>query len=132
MMNRKRAPRQREQAIQPELNFEEVPQDRPENWTHYSHRDLLEYDEKRRSWLREWAQARNYALRWCTMWGKYSGYYQTSVPAGAESWEHFLENATYYDIYCFFVGVFTAGVPLSQYLEDAARRGEVKGLIVKG
>lgn len=150
-MSRKRAQRQREHALQPELLFEEVPKseekrsgveseqaaqevskhsDRPATWTRYGNQDPENHDAKRRAWLREWAQHRKYARSWFTIWSKYSGYYQASIPTGAESWARFLDDGTYYDVYCLFVNALTPSIPLSHYLEDASKRGEIKGLVI--
>jgi hypothetical protein len=104
--------------------------DAPENWTVYSNSDRR-HDAQRRDWLQAWGQEHDVQRGyWFTMWGRYSGYYQTHLLPGR--WAHFVEDAGYYEIYCLFVGVFTPGVPLAQYMEDAAARGEIKGLVTKG
>ncbi len=116
---RKRAQRQRERAVQLELALEsdgtfvdeealpsgeppvEVepdgtklpePAGDPQCWTVYSREDLHDYDTKRRVWLREWAQARDYPPSWFTLYGKYSGYYKTGILPGKEGWARFLEH----------------------------------------
>jgi hypothetical protein len=142
---RKRAQRQRERALQPELISEIVTKpdedtstgaqdvtkpETPENWTVFSNSDR-HYDAQRRAWLQVWGQEHDVQLGyWFTLWGRYSGYYQMHLLPG--KWAHFCEDAGYYEIYCLFVGVFTPGVPLSHYMEDAAERGEIKGLVMKG
>ena len=140
---RKRAQRARERAMQLELisdvtKPEEVAEQEetsvtkpntPESWTIFSKSDR-KHDAQRRGWLRAWGQEHDVQRGyWFTMWGRYSGYYQTQLLPG--KWAHFVEDAGSYEIYCLFVAVFTPGVPLAYYVEDAAMRGEIKGLVTK-
>ena len=108
-----------------QLSLWDQPEENPAEWTVYS-RDLQEHDAQRRAWLREWAQTRDWPASWFTLYGKYSGYYQSGVVPGEDGWTGFLEKAVYYDIYCMFIAAFTPGVPLETYLKDAQKRGEIK------
>ena len=140
---RKRGPRVREAATQLSLEFEvssdvtapvpEIQNDTserdPATLTSYSRetlRHLGAHDQARRAWLREWARSRDYRASWFTVHGRYSGYYQTGIPAGEEGWTRFLERGGSYDVYCLFVAAFTPDIPLQCYLEDASARGEIK------
>jgi len=101
----------------------------PATLTSYSRetlRHLGAHDQARRAWLRDWAQSRGYRASWFTVHGRYSGYYQTGIPAGEEGWTRFLERGGSYDVYCLFVAALTPDIPLQRYLEDASARGEIK------
>jgi hypothetical protein len=83
------------------------------------------HDQARRAWLKRWAQGRGYATFWFTVHDKYSGYHQTSIPAGPENWANFLERAVQFDVYCCFVAALGRN-DLKYYLEDAEKRGQIR------
>lgn len=106
---------------------EQSQEDQTLDLTTYS-RDNLKHqgphDQARRSWLSQWAEQRGHTAFWFMMYHKYDGYTKHGIQAGG--WTGFLERAVQYDIYCCFVAAFTPDVPLEHYLEDAAKRGEIK------
>lgn len=113
----------------PKIESEETAQ--PLDLTTYSHDTMIyqgPHDQARRAWLLEWGTRRTQARPgqfWFTMWGKYSGYYQVGTGKTPEGWKDFLEKVPQFDVYCCFVAA-KGEHPLEYYLEDAARRGEIK------
>ncbi len=104
----------------------------PASLTYYSRATLKRqgpHDQGRRDFLRAYSKERNYQafsyiVHRRTYWGEcaYDGH---RTPEGEEEWTRFLSQATQYDIYCVFIAAYAPG-QLAHYLEDAARRGEIK------
>ncbi len=81
-------------------------------------------DNARREWLRAWALEQGYKKYNFTMHGRYSGYFKTAVDEGSERWDSFLAKAVQFDVYCCYISARGPN-PLSFYLEDAVKRGEL-------
>jgi hypothetical protein len=123
---------------QPQVQQQEIPAEEIHHKDQSELLDLLTYthaslkyhgpeDNVRREWLAAWAETRGYkAFPW-TCHDKYSGYTQHHIEDGEANWQHFLNVAGSFNIYCCYVTA-CAPHPLSHYLEDAVARGEIRQL----
>jgi hypothetical protein len=98
------------------------------------------HDQARREWLRAWGKERDSPRHWFTIQSQSRGYYQAAIPEGKEAWKLFLENATPFDVYCFFVECYAGycfstskfttikevAELLPHCLNEASERGEIK------